>query len=385
MTKKKKRKITELYNIGKELTMFYLHKIWNMETGKYASTDLYKLSESKITARFKQLCCKKALDIKRSITEKIDTRKYTIDKIKNEIKVETNQKNIEKKIKTISNLEKTIEKLNKMPEIKRFSLDLNGNIISIELDSTITKKYKNWIRLNSLGKNYNMYIPFIKTKPFNKWNNIGNLSQFISINNDQIKVVFKFKVEKKTKGKKVGCDIGLNKVFSFNNGHQSNPNELRREQPKIHKYICKKVHGSNNCRKARNERDLYINYSINRMNLKGIKILYLEDIKYLRFGKRCSRFLKCWRYRHIFNRIEARCEENGIEVVKVNPCNTSRRCFECKWVFKENRNKEECKIFNCTKCNHCDDSDVNGAKNIKYSGIHRIEFIGDSKIGFYSN
>jgi len=391
--KKKSRKLNKLYTIGKKLTIKYLDIIWNLETGKYAGKDLYDEVTFPITKRFKQLCCMKAIGIKKSITKKIDDRKYIIDKLETENKKLDNSKQKNGKLKrkkqkvininNINGLKRTIKKLNKKPIINRFSLDLNGNFIKIKQNSIKTKKYKNWINLSNTAF-YNIKIPFLRTIPFNKWSNVGEISNFISVNEKGIiKVVFTINQEVKKTGNMIGCDIGLNNVYSFNNKVTSYPNLQNFDLPVIHKRICKTKPNSIGCRKARNFRDNYIRESINQINFSNIKTLVIEDIKYLRYKKkRQSRYLKSWRYALIFSKLESRCEEEGITIIKVNPCNTSRRCFKCGWVSVDNRNKINVKKFKCCKCKYKNDADINAAKNILYI-CKKKKITGSTKTNFY--
>ena len=52
----------------------------------------------------------------------------------------------------------------------------------------------------------------------------------------------------------------------------------------------------------------------------------------------------------------------GGKLLRVNPCNTSRMCNECKHVSSENRQTQE--SFVCVKCGHAANADTNAALNI---------------------
>ena len=52
----------------------------------------------------------------------------------------------------------------------------------------------------------------------------------------------------------------------------------------------------------------------------------------------------------------------GIEVVKVDPRNTSRTCSECGHCEKLNRKSQA--VFKCKRCGHSSNADLNAAKNI---------------------
>lgn len=66
------------------------------------------------------------------------------------------------------------------------------------------------------------------------------------------------------------------------------------------------------------------------------------------------------------NLIRYKAEDAGIEVMTVNPRNTSRMCYPCGYVDEGNRDGE---AFECLKCGHTDHADINAAKNILRLGL----------------
>jgi len=374
LNKIKLEKLSEIYQMGLSLTKRYLDIIWPLETEKFASTYLYNLIDVNITARFKQICCKKALDIKRSIKSKVEKKQFIIGKL---FKEPFNEEHILK-------LFKIIKKIDKKPEITNFSLDLNGNFITIE-PKYKERGYTNWIHISSLGKILNMNLPYLNTKYFNKLVNNGfKISDFISLNDkNHLKIVLTKEVKLKEDGQTIGCDIGLNKVLSFSSGVQTEPNSLNKELPVLHRKLNRRIKGSKRYSETMNERDCYIKEAINKINFSNIKVLYIEDIKYLRFKKHCSKFLRCWRYALIFQKLKFKCEELGIEIKEANPKNTSRRCSTCGWVSEKNRDGTS---FKCLKCSCMANADINGAKNILFIGQNnkKISRISEEKEFFFN-
>jgi transposase len=53
---------------------------------------------------------------------------------------------------------------------------------------------------------------------------------------------------------------------------------------------------------------------------------------------------------------------DSTNVAGVNPAWTSQRCNHCGHICKENRESQA--VFRCVKCGHCDNADINAAKNI---------------------
>lgn len=86
-----------------------------------------------------------------------------------------------------------------------------------------------------------------------------------------------------------------------------------------------------------------------------------------------DKFLKDWSYHDLQFKIEYKAKEYGIEVIKVNPKFTSKRCNRCGCIHKENRDgsKNQAK-FECVVCGHKDNADVNASKNIALSNITEI-------------
>jgi len=54
------------------------------------------------------------------------------------------------------------------------------------------------------------------------------------------------------------------------------------------------------------------------------------------------------------------------DVVKVDPKYTSQECNNCGHISKENRQSQS--EFECVKCGHTDNADLNASKNIKERG-----------------
>lgn len=72
--------------------------------------------------------------------------------------------------------------------------------------------------------------------------------------------------------------------------------------------------------------------------------------------------------------LESKAACAGIEVVRVDPANTSRECNQCGHVAKQNRHR---KRFRCLSCGHTTDADINAAKNILSRGLAQRESAAD--------
>ena len=232
------------------------------------------------------------------------------------------------------------------PEIKRFELKMSAKHVNIFPDRRI-------IHIASVGVCRPFDVPYINTKIFKKWFRADTtLSDYVALSADHtMKVVFELNQRKPTGEATVGCDIGVTHLHTFSDG---------RLGPSIHaelRRIARRTSASSRLH-AKTWRNNVIGRYINRIDWRGIGTLKMEDLKHFR---RRRGFLSHWNYPFIMARIAAKCEENGITLVKVPAANTSRRCVACGWVHKANRAGER---FHCVKCNHEAHADVNAAKNI---------------------
>ena len=80
-----------------------------------------------------------------------------------------------------------------------------------------------------------------------------------------------------------------------------------------------------------------------------------------KFGKRMNQRLSAWDRGDIVTALEELCSLYGVELVKVNPAYTSRKCSRCGHIEKANRQGDK---FKCKKCGVEEHADVNAAKNI---------------------
>lgn len=66
-------------------------------------------------------------------------------------------------------------------------------------------------------------------------------------------------------------------------------------------------------------------------------------------------------------RLEDKAATCGVQVVAVDPANTSQRCSACGHTAAENRKSQA--VFVCQACGHADNADVNAANNILAVGL----------------
>ncbi len=92
----------------------------------------------------------------------------------------------------------------------------------------------------------------------------------------------------------------------------------------------------------------------------------LEDLKGLRnrtrFRKRQRAKMGGWAFHQLRAFVEYKARQAGVEVVVIDPRNTSRECPACGHIAKANRPSQA--EFCCVVCGHTDHADVNAARNI---------------------
>jgi putative transposase len=94
---------------------------------------------------------------------------------------------------------------------------------------------------------------------------------------------------------------------------------------------------------------------------KGIALEELHSFKKTVRKAQRDRFGK-WAFYQLAAFISYKAAIAGIEVVKVNPKNTSRACSECGHCEKSNRKSQA--VFKCKSCGFLEAADFNAAKNI---------------------
>ena len=82
-----------------------------------------------------------------------------------------------------------------------------------------------------------------------------------------------------------------------------------------------------------------------------------------------------WAFERLYEYAEYKAELPGIDVEKVDPENTSRRCSHCGFTHPDNRDGEE---FACLKCGYENHADYNAAKTSDF-GISAVTKLGTAE------
>lgn len=165
--------------------------------------------------------------------------------------------------------------------------------------------------------------------------------------------------------KSIGLDCGYKKFLI-----DSNNNIYDCGLEKIYNKISRKKQGSNNFKQSLIERDNAINQCVNLIDFSSISTLVVEDLKNVKLGSKFSKKfnnkLQRWSYSKVLDRLSMKCEEEGINFIRVNPAYTSQTCSKCGSVHKKSRIGL---FFKCIDCGYKLDADHNAAINILHRGI----------------
>jgi IS605 OrfB family transposase len=232
----------------------------------------------------------------------------------------------------------------------------------IDLDFRNSTSFDGWVRITSLGNKLRLVLPFKSHKHLAKMFHNGKILNSIRLSASTITFSFEIPDTRLVKvGVTLGVDVGLSKTISVSNGFQTCPDHHGWTFPKIAEKLSRRNRGSQGFRKAQTHRKNFINWSVNQLELQGVKQICREDISKLRKGKSSSRKLSHWTYADIFVKLDRYCTEHGVRVTTVPSAYTSQRCSVCGWVKKSNRNGE---VFRCSKYDFITDADLNAAVNI---------------------
>jgi len=309
-----------------------------------------------LSARAVQAAAKQASGIVRGTREKQKRREFVYAKLLAEGKTKQAQK-----------LKKVIDKTKmSKPDLKNMNPQLDSRFVKIDWESETS--FDAYVNLTCLGTppgwdhSLKIVFPIKLTKHFNEMKSRGEIRPGLRLNSNSVTCVFSIpKPEPVSQGTTVGVDIGYKKVFSSSDGVQSQEDVHGWTLPKIIAEMNHKKKGSKAFARAQAHRTNYINWSLNQLNLRGVKTLKIEAIKNLRLGVRTSKSMRSWTYTEIFGKLGRLCEDTGVQIIKVPPAFTSQRCSCCGWVQKANRKGE---MFKCKKCGFAANADLNASRNI---------------------
>lgn len=178
----------------------------------------------------------------------------------------------------------------------------------------------------------------------------------------------------RTEGIVLGIDRGLNRAFVCSDGQVVGGTDFKAEIA------------------ARDKRDKTAHHHLKtelfrrlkQLQLEGVKTIVLEDLQFIKRGKRgkfprrLNRLLSFWLTARAEQWLACRCEEWGIRLIFVSPCKTSQRCAHCGRIDKRSRKGER---FKCVACGYETDADYNASENLAQlglAGVHSLRFLPTS-------
>ena len=270
------------------------------------------------------------------------------------------------------------KKQNKQPNLNNINPSLDKNHYNIQKG----KHFDEILSLRCLGNKLKINIPLKHHKQFNNWNNRGIRMGGIEINEKWIKINFEIQPTEQTTGSTIGIDQGINKTITTSD-NQSLPKTCKHGHTlsSILDKLCRKKKKSQAFKRAQEHRKNYINWTINQLNLSGVKEIRLEKIDNFFYRKHRSRKTNRWAYSLIRDKVLSFAHEHGVRVLEQSAQYRSQRCSSCGLVRKSNRKGE---LYHCSYCGVRVDSDLNAARN-HVVDLPEVGFRSDSISGFFWN
>lgn len=184
--------------------------------------------------------------------------------------------------------------------------------------------------------------------------------------------------QKKNGGRIVGIDRGIYNVASTSDGKNFSSKRIRGRKRQLQHNIstlqAKVASGSRSAkRRLKAQRGKNARFSKNELDKitkqlassDDVSTYVLEDLTGLyqqRRSKNFNRLKSTWSPSMFEFMLQYKCEEKGIEVIKIDPRYTSQTCSSCGKVEKKNRKSS---MYKCCHCGYVGHADINAALNIR--------------------
>lgn len=331
-------------------------------------------------SRWKQVCYKTASEILRSQYKKATNKRYKVykklytkclDKEGNSKHSRfTNKKFSELNLKSIY-----VSKYFKKPNLDNFSLNIDNRFFDIR---NTNGEFDSFIKLilpifnDKHTRSVNIKIPFkyyrlnnIKYNSYNDWILCNTIRLNVKDNQLFLELIYeKDETKLKNDGNIIGLDLGYKKLAIL-----SNNKYIGVELEKIINKIINKKKASKSYKKCLIERTEYINKELKSIDFNSIKELVIEDLKNVKYrsklNHKVNNKLNYWTYSYAISKLESLCQENGVQLTKVDPAYTSQMCSNCGAIHKESRKRE---VYKCIDCGNEMDADLNASINLSRMG-----------------
>ena len=308
-----------------------------------------------LTGRLIKCCLTQIAGMMKASTEKQRKRLYILQKEKDKGTPRTKRKQFIKKLKC---------NIPQKPNCENIKMELNS-ICATAQDQKEDKHFDTFIRLTSITTSkWDIKIPIQHHRHSLKLKTQGKQLTSFLIGKDNVEIRWELnEVEKKTEGGSLGMDQGITDLVSLSNGSFTMKEDVHKHtQSSIMKKACGCKKGSKGFKRAKEHQKNFVNQSINALDLSNIKEVKLEKIWNIGYKNSRTRYMATWQNTLIEDKIQKRCEDEGIRFI-LNTCTyRSQRCSspECGYVKKSNRKG---KLFKCKHCGNTMDSDTNSAMN----------------------
>ena len=352
----------------------FIEILWPLREGHilgFLPKDMTSKVPTWLTARAIQAAGKQASGIVRGTVQKQKQREFVYQRLMKE-----------GKFKHARRLKKVIDKQKiSKPNLKTVNPELDSRFVKVGMNPE-TKEFEGWITLSGVGRKIKLELPFKGSAHLDELLERGTLKPGARLSVSRATLMFEVPNPPPAEGSVIGIDIGCKKVVSASTGFQTRDDPHGWNLDLIQKKLSRRKRGSEGFGKAQEHRTNYVNWSINQLNLKGVREIKVESLKRLR-GK--NRYLSHFTHAAIFGKLGKFCEDSGVQVSEVDPTYTSQRCSRCGWVRKGNRKGER---FRCKSCGFEWDADLNAARNISL-GLPAIgkqrRLRRENRKGFYWN
>lgn len=127
-------------------------------------------------------------------------------------------------------------------------------------------------------------------------------------------------------------------------------------------------HSNKLYRQQKRRRDHFLNWMVAELT-GSYQVICIEDIspQFMLHNKHLANKAARLAWSTFLMKLEHKCYEKGVELIKVNPAYSSQTCAECGCIDPDNRPNQE--TFQCVDCGHKANADANAAQNILQRGL----------------
>ena len=250
------------------------------------------------------------------------------------------------------------------PTFSKARMEISSKCAEWLEEQSDSGEFDGWIRIHCLIKDQTpINVPVKFSKHSKKIQSRGGkmLASFlVSKNTADIRWEIPA-VPLKESGITVGADQGMKDVLTISDGQTTPKTDCHKHTlESILTKMTRKRKGSKEMRRAQAHRRNFINWSINRVDFRDIRQMNLEQIWNIGFKNPSSRKMSHWTNTLIRDKIGAKAQELGVQVIEQSSVYRSQRCSGCGLVRKANRKG---KVYKCKGCCIEIDSDFNASLN----------------------